>query len=88
MGCLRGCGSEQPIDPAHLPALRSKYSGPVLSARAVVAVAAGSDGRSMNLLTRVVAVLRARIRAARLSAGPLLPLRPSGAAVRGAAAAR
>src|ERR1700677_66421 len=50
--------SEPPIDPAHLSALRSKYSGPVLHSRAVVAVAAGSDGRSMNLLTRVVAVLR------------------------------
>ena len=52
--------SEPPIDPAHLSALRSKYSGPVLFSRAVVAVAAGSDGRGMNLLTRVVAVLRAQ----------------------------
>ena len=51
---------EPSIDPAHLPALRSKYGGPVLLARAVVAVAAGGDGRSVNLLTRVVAVLRAR----------------------------
>ena len=51
---------ERPIDPAHVPALRSKYAGPVLLGRAVVAVAAGSDGRGVNLLTRVVAVLRAR----------------------------
>jgi hypothetical protein len=52
--------SEQPIDPSHLPALRAKYSGPVLCARAVVAVAAGSEGRCVNLLTRVTAVLRAQ----------------------------
>ncbi|MGH2852713.1 MAG: type IV secretory system conjugative DNA transfer family protein [Solirubrobacteraceae bacterium] len=51
---------ERSIDPAHLPALRSKYAGPVLLARATVAVAAGSDGRSVNLLTRAIAVLRAR----------------------------
>jgi hypothetical protein len=51
---------EQPIDPAHLHALRSKYGGPVLVAGAMVAVAAPSDGRGVNLLTRVVAVLRAR----------------------------
>ncbi len=49
---------EQRIPAAHLPALRQKYSGPVLLARAVVAVAAGTDGRSVNLLTRVMAVLR------------------------------
>jgi len=49
---------EQRIPAAHLPALRQKYSGPVLMARAVVAVAAASDGRSVNLLTRVLAVLR------------------------------
>jgi hypothetical protein len=51
---------EQSVDPAHLPGLRSKYGGPVLVARALVAVAAGSTGRSVNLLTRVTAVLRAR----------------------------
>ena len=51
---------ERPIDPAHLPALRSKYAGPVLLARSVVAATAGSEGRSVNLLTRVAAVLRAR----------------------------
>jgi hypothetical protein len=49
---------EQRIPAAHIPALRAKYSGPVLLARVVVAVAAGSDGRSVNLLTRVLAVLR------------------------------
>ncbi len=49
---------EQRIPAAHLPALRQKYSNPVLLARAVVAVAAGTDGRSVNLLTRVLAVLR------------------------------
>jgi hypothetical protein len=59
-GLLVRLFSEQPIDPSHLPALRTKYSGPVLSARAVVAVAAGSEGRSVNLLTRVAAVLRAQ----------------------------
>jgi hypothetical protein len=59
-GPLGWLWSEQPIDPGHLPGLRSKYGGPVLLARAVVAVAAGSDGRGMNLLTRVMAVLRAR----------------------------
>jgi hypothetical protein len=59
-GPLAWLWPEQSIDPAHLPALRSKYGGPVLLARAVVAVAAGSDGRSMNLLTRTAAVLRAR----------------------------
>ncbi len=51
---------EQRIDPSQLPALRSKYSGPVLMARAVVAVTADGDGQSVNLLTRVVAVFRAR----------------------------
>ncbi len=59
-GFLARLFSEQPIDPSHLPALRSKYSGPVLFARAVVAVAAGSEGRCVNLLTRVTAVLRAQ----------------------------
>lgn len=49
---------EARIPAAHLPALRQKYSGPVLNARAVVAVAAATDGRSVNLLTRVLAVLR------------------------------
>ncbi len=49
---------EQRIPAAHLPALRNKYSNPVLLAYAVVAVAAGTDGRSVNLLTRVMAVLR------------------------------
>jgi hypothetical protein len=51
---------EQSIDPAHLSALRSKYGGPILLARAVVAASAGSDGRGVNLVTRVAAVLRAR----------------------------
>jgi hypothetical protein len=51
---------EQPIDTAHLPALRSKYSGPVLATHAVVAVTAHSDGQSRNLLARVVSVFRAR----------------------------
>lgn len=59
-GLLVRLFSEPPIDPAHLSALRSKYSGPVLSARGVVAVAAGSEGRNINLLTRVAAVLRAQ----------------------------
>ena len=59
-GLLVRLFSERPIDPAHLPALRSKYSGPVLHARAVVAVTAGSEGRGVNLLTRVAAVLRAQ----------------------------
>jgi hypothetical protein len=59
-GMLARLWPEQPIDPAHLPALRSKYSGPVLAARAVVAVNAHGDGQSMNLLTRAVAVFRAR----------------------------
>jgi len=59
-GLLGRLWFEQPIDPAHLPALRSKYSGPVLMARVVIAATARSDGQSMNLLTRVVAVFRAR----------------------------
>jgi hypothetical protein len=59
-GLLARLLPEQPIDPAHLRALRSKYSGPVLRAQAVVAVAARSDGQSANLLTRVAAALRAR----------------------------
>jgi hypothetical protein len=59
-GLLAGLWPEQRIDPAHLSALRSKYGGPILLARAVVAVTAGSDGRSVNLLTRAVAVIRAR----------------------------
>src|SRR5580704_10590726 len=40
-GPLGWLWGEQPIDPAHLRALRSKYSGPVLRARVMVAVAAG-----------------------------------------------
>lgn len=52
--------SDQRIPAAHLPALRQKYSGPVLLAHAVLAVQAASDGRAINLLTRVVAVLRAQ----------------------------
>lgn len=52
--------SEQRVPAAHLPALRQKYSGPVLNAHAVVAVSAANDGRSVNLLTRVLAVLRAQ----------------------------
>ncbi len=59
-GLLMRLWPEQPIDPAHLSALRSKYGGPVLAVRAAVAVAAGSDGQAMNLLTRVVSVFRAR----------------------------
>jgi hypothetical protein len=60
-GPLAWLWSERPIDPAHLGALRSKYSGPVLVARVMVAATAPrSEGRSVNLLTRVVAVLRAR----------------------------
>jgi hypothetical protein len=59
-GLLAWLWPEQPIDPGHLPALRSKYGGPVLAGRAVVAVAAGSNGQAMNLLTRVVSVFRAR----------------------------
>lgn len=59
-GLLARLWPEQPIDPGHVSALRSKYSGPVLAGCAVVAVAASGDGRSMNLLTRVVAVFRAR----------------------------
>ena len=59
-GPLAWLWGEQPIDPAHLHALRSKYSGPVLHSRVVVAVAAGSEGRGVNLVTRVAAVLRAR----------------------------
>ncbi len=59
-GPLAWLWPEQPIDPAHLAALRSKYGGPVLLARTVIAVAAGSDGRGVNLVTRVAAVLRAR----------------------------
>jgi hypothetical protein len=48
------------VDPAHVTALRSKYSGPILHCKAVVAVAAPEEGRAVNLLTRVVAVMRAR----------------------------
>jgi hypothetical protein len=59
-GLLAWLWAEQPIDASQLRALRSKYGGPVLFSRAVVAVAAASDGRSMNLLARVAAVLRAR----------------------------
>jgi hypothetical protein len=55
---LAGLFAEQRVPAAHLPALRQKYGGPVLLARAVVAVTAGSDGRSVNLLTRVLAVFR------------------------------
>jgi hypothetical protein len=51
---------ESRLDGAHLRALRSKYGGPVLHGRAVIAVAAGGRGRAVNLLTRVVAVLRAQ----------------------------
>ena len=59
-GLLMRLWPEQPIDPGHVPALRAKYGGPVLAARAVVAVVAGSDGQAMNLLTRVLSVFRAR----------------------------
>ncbi len=51
---------EPSISSTQLRALRAKYGGPVLAARAVVAVAAGSEGRGVNLLTRVATVLRAR----------------------------
>ncbi len=60
-GPLAWLWPEQSIDPCHMHALRSKYSGPVLVARVMVAATAPrSEGRSVNLLTRVVAVLRAR----------------------------
>jgi hypothetical protein len=60
-GPLAWLWPDQSIDPAHLHALRSKYSGPVLVARVMIAATAPrSEGRSVNLLTRVVAVLRAR----------------------------
>jgi hypothetical protein len=59
-GLLARLWPDQAIDPGQLPALRSKYSGPVLIACAVVAVSARSDGQSVSLLTRVVAVFRAR----------------------------
>jgi hypothetical protein len=48
------------VDPAHVRALRAKYSGPVLLGQAVIAAHAGSEARSVNLLTRVVSVFRAR----------------------------
>ena len=51
---------ERPVSPAHLSALRSKYGGPVLFGRVVVAAGASSEGRAVNLVTRVAAVLRAR----------------------------
>lgn len=80
----------QPIDASQLRALRSKYGGPVLAGSAVVAVAASSEGRAVNLLNRVVTVLRARaglrgrpvVRFCRAGKAQRLvqrgPLRPSG----------
>jgi hypothetical protein len=59
-GLLTRLLPDQGIDPSHVAALRSKYGGPVLRARAMVAVAAGSEGRSVSLLTRATAVFRAR----------------------------
>lgn len=59
-GPLSWLWPETQIDPSHLRGLRAKYGGPLLLGRAVIAVAAASDGRGVNLLTRVVAVLRAR----------------------------
>lgn len=59
-GLLTRLLPDQGVDPSHLSALRSKYGGPVLRARATVAVAAGSEGRSVSLLTRATAVFRAR----------------------------
>jgi hypothetical protein len=50
--------SEQGLPAAHVPPLRHKYSGPVLHAWGIAAVAGASDGRSINLLTRLLAVLR------------------------------
>lgn len=50
----------RPIDAGQLRALRSKYGGPVLAGHAVIAVATSSEGRAVNLLNRVVTVLRAR----------------------------
>ena len=86
-GPLAWLWPEQSIDAAHLHALRSKYSGPVLVARVMVAATAPrSEGRGVNLLTRVVAVLRARTGLRGLPVVRLLPLAPC-AAVRGARAA-
>jgi hypothetical protein len=59
-GLLGRLWPEQPIDPGQLSALRSKYGGPVLTARAVVAVTARSDAQSASLLTRAISVFRAR----------------------------
>jgi hypothetical protein len=59
-GPLSWLWPERRIDSSHLRALRSKYGGPVLHGRAVIAVAAGGRGRGVNLLTRVLAVLRAQ----------------------------
>lgn len=51
---------EQYTEPAHLRALRTKYSGPVLHGQVVIAASAASNGRAMNLITRVAAAFRAR----------------------------
>ncbi|HYM55252.1 MAG TPA: hypothetical protein VES97_07800 [Solirubrobacteraceae bacterium] len=59
-GWLARLWSGPRVDPAHVRVLRLKYGGPVLLGCAVIATAAGSDGRGVNLLTRVVAVFRAR----------------------------
>lgn len=48
------------IEPSHMAVLRSKYGGPVLRGSATIAVSAASEGRRVNLMTRVVAVIRAR----------------------------
>lgn len=59
-GLLMRLFSERPIDTSQLHALRSKYAGPVLTGTAVIAVTAGGEALAVNLLTRVVAALRAR----------------------------
>jgi hypothetical protein len=48
------------IDATQLRLLRGKYGGPLLHGRAVIGVAAPGQGRAVNLLTRVLAVLRAQ----------------------------
>ena len=46
--------------PEHLRAARTKYSGPILHARTVIAVKSGHPAREATLLGRVVSVIRAR----------------------------
>lgn len=52
-------GGQMPRD-GHLRALRVKYAGPIVSAVAVVAVAAGHRQRAAHLSSRVTSALRAR----------------------------